>query len=55
MGFRVVVLGDSAGYGYKDLIKADLEKDERIDEVIDLGLKEGESALIRTSLPRVRK
>ncbi|MCW1053108.1 RpiB/LacA/LacB family sugar-phosphate isomerase, partial [Streptococcus anginosus] len=45
MGFRVVVLGDSAGYGYKDLIKADLEKDDRIDEVIDLGLHEGESAL----------
>ncbi|MGJ9462074.1 ribose-5-phosphate isomerase [Actinotignum sp. GS-2025g] len=45
MGFRVVVLGDSAGYGYKDLIKADLDKDDRIDEVIDLGLHEGESAL----------
>lgn len=42
MGYRVVVCGDSAGYGYKETIKADLEKDERVDEVIDAGVGAGE-------------
>ncbi|MFT0847354.1 ribose-5-phosphate isomerase [Actinomycetaceae bacterium L2_0104] len=42
MGFRVVVAGDSAGVGYKNTIKADLENDPRIDEVIDAGINEGE-------------
>ncbi len=42
MGFRVVVAGDIAGVSYKDAIKADLEADPRIDEVIDAGIKQGE-------------
>ncbi len=42
MGFRVVVAGDSAGVDYKDVIKADLEADPRIDEVIDAGITKGE-------------
>lgn len=42
MGFHVVVGADSAGVEYKDLIKADLEKDPRIDEVIDVGVQVGE-------------
>ena len=42
MGFRVVVAGDIAGVGYKNTIKADLENDPRIDEVIDAGINEGE-------------
>lgn len=42
MGFRVVVAGDIAGVNYKDAIKADLEADPRIDEVIDAGIKQGE-------------
>ncbi len=42
MGFRVVVAGDIAGVGYKNTIKEDLEKDPRIDEVIDAGINEGE-------------
>lgn len=42
MGFRVVVAGDIAGYGYKEAIKADLEADPRIDEVIDVGVGDGE-------------
>lgn len=42
MGFRVVVAGDSAGVGYKDAIKARLEADPRVDEVIDVGIKAGE-------------
>ncbi|MEL4358881.1 MULTISPECIES: ribose-5-phosphate isomerase [unclassified Luteococcus] len=42
MGYRVVVGADIAGVEYKDLIKADLEADERIDEVIDVGVQAGE-------------
>ncbi|WRS29316.1 ribose-5-phosphate isomerase [Actinomycetaceae bacterium MB13-C1-2] len=42
MGFRVVVAGDIAGYEYKETIKADLEADPRIDEVIDAGVGAGE-------------
>ena len=42
MGFRDVVAGDSAGVDYKDVIKADLEADPRIDEVIDAGITKGE-------------
>ncbi|WP_054952626.1 ribose-5-phosphate isomerase [Flaviflexus massiliensis] len=42
MGFRVVVAGDIAGVNYKDVIKADLEADPRVDEVIDVGVKQGE-------------
>lgn len=42
MGFRVVVAGDIAGVNYKDAIKADLEADARVDEVIDAGVKQGE-------------
>ncbi|MCI5826230.1 MAG: ribose-5-phosphate isomerase [Arcanobacterium sp.] len=38
MGYRVVVASDDAGYEYKEAIKADLEKDPRIDEVIDAGV-----------------
>lgn len=42
MGFRVVVAGDIAGFGYKETIKQDLLEDPRIDEVIDAGVGEGE-------------
>ncbi|MGO3796242.1 MAG: ribose-5-phosphate isomerase [Pauljensenia sp.] len=42
MGFRVVIAGDIAGFGYKETIKKDLLEDPRIDEVIDAGVAEGE-------------
>lgn len=42
MGFRVVVAADSAGVEYKDMLKADLEADPRVDEVIDVGVQAGE-------------
>ncbi|MCA0295243.1 MAG: ribose-5-phosphate isomerase [Actinobacteria bacterium] len=42
MGFRVVVAGDIAGFGYKETIKKDLLEDPRIDEVMDAGVGEGE-------------
>lgn len=38
MGLRVVVAADIAGYDYKEAIKKDLEADERVDEVIDVGV-----------------
>lgn len=42
MGFRIVMAADSAGVEYKDMLKADLEADPRVDEVIDVGVMVGE-------------
>lgn len=42
MGLRIVVAADSAGVDYKEILKKDLEADERVDEVIDAGLAKGE-------------
>lgn len=36
--WRVIVGADEAGYAYKEAIKADLAKDPRVSEVIDLGV-----------------
>ncbi|QEW00951.1 ribose-5-phosphate isomerase [Microbacterium caowuchunii] len=36
--WRVVVGCDDAGYQYKEALKADLEKDPRVAEVIDVGV-----------------
>ncbi|WOP19431.1 ribose-5-phosphate isomerase [Raineyella sp. LH-20] len=36
--YRVVVGADDAGFDYKERIKADLEADERVAEVIDVGV-----------------
>ena len=35
---RVVVGSDDAGYQYKEVIKKDLEADERVAEVVDVGV-----------------
>lgn len=35
---RIVVGGDEAGYGYKEALKADLQADERVEEVADVGV-----------------
>lgn len=43
MGFRVVVAADNAGVHYKDAIKAALAADDRIDEVIDVGVAADDS------------
>lgn len=37
-GWRVAVGADSAGLAYKDMIKSDLENDNRVIEVIDVGI-----------------
>ena len=36
--WRVAVGGDIAGMGYKDMIRKDLEQDERVSEVVDVGV-----------------
>lgn len=36
--WRVAVGGDSAGMGYKDMIRNDLEQDDRIAAVVDVGV-----------------
>ncbi|MGV8895199.1 MAG: ribose-5-phosphate isomerase [Rhodoglobus sp.] len=41
MGLRIIVGADEAGVDYKDSIKADLEADPRVDEVIDIGVDRG--------------
>ena len=35
MGLRIVVAADPAAVEYKDVVKADLEADSRVDDVID--------------------
>ncbi len=42
MGLRIVLAADAAGVDYKDVIKADLEADPRVDEVLDVGIAVGE-------------
>lgn len=46
---RVVVGSDDAGLQYKDVIKADLEKDDRVLEVVDVGVSADEN----TAYPHV--
>lgn len=36
--WRVVVGSDDAGYQYKEVLKADLENDPRVTEIIDVGV-----------------
>lgn len=36
--WRIVVGSDDAGFEYKELLKADLQKDPRVTEVIDVGV-----------------
>ncbi len=38
MGFRIVLACDDAGVEYKEILKADLEADPRVDEVVDVGV-----------------
>ena len=41
-GWRIVVGSDSAGYAYKEALRADLEADPRVDSVVDVGVGSGE-------------
>ena len=44
MGLRIIVGGDNAGYNYKEALKKDLEADERVDSVVDVGVTGTEDA-----------
>lgn len=41
-GWRIVVGSDSAGFQYKERLKADFASDDRVSEVIDVGVAEGD-------------
>jgi ribose 5-phosphate isomerase B len=43
MTFRIAIGSDSAGFDYKEALKRDLEADDRVVEVIDVGVQ-GEDA-----------
>lgn len=47
--WRIVVGSDDAGLAYKEQLKADLEADDRVAEVIDVGVGAGE----QTAYPHV--
>jgi ribose 5-phosphate isomerase B len=42
-GWRIVIGSDDAGLDYKEQIKKDLLKDERVSQVLDVGVKVGEA------------
>ena len=42
MGLTIVFGADIAGVNYKEILKADLEADARVAEVIDVGVRPGE-------------
>lgn len=42
-GWRIVVGADDAGVQYKDALKADLEADDRVAEVVDVGVNGDDS------------
>jgi ribose 5-phosphate isomerase B len=48
-GLRLVVGCDDAGLTYKDVLKADLEKDDRVASVVDVGVSADEN----TAYPHV--
>ena len=49
MGLRIVVAADPAAVEYKDVVKADLEADSRVDDVIDVGVQAGDDTLYPVS------
>jgi ribose 5-phosphate isomerase B len=54
--WRVVVGSDDAGYEYKEALKADLEKDPRVSEVVDVGVDaEGHAAYPRVAIAAAEK
>ena len=50
MTMRIVVGGDNAGFNYKEALRKDLESDERVDTVEDVGVTDNEDD---TSYPNV--
>lgn len=50
MALRIVIGGDSAGFNYKTALRKDLEADERVDSVQDVGVDDSDD---ETSYPNV--
>ena len=50
MALRIVVGGDNAGFNYKEALRKDLEADERVEVVADVGVEDPED---NTSYPNV--
>lgn len=46
--WRIVIGSDHAGLCYKDAIKADMEADQRVSRVIDVGVRSAETTLYRS-------
>ncbi|MCJ1230231.1 D-erythrulose-4-phosphate isomerase 1 [Toensbergia leucococca] len=44
-GLRIAIGGDDAGFSYKDILKADLNKDSRVQSVIDVGVIHNEDKI----------
>lgn len=42
---RIAIGGDDAGFRYKEVIKADLESDPRVLEVVDVGVQDGDESV----------
>jgi ribose 5-phosphate isomerase B len=54
--WRVVVGSDDAGYQYKEALKADLQNDPRVAEVIDVGVDaDGHTAYPRVAITAAEK
>ena len=54
--FKVVIGSDDAGYQYKEALKADLESDPRVSEVIDVGVDaDGHTAYPRVAITAAEK
>ncbi|MCK0176072.1 ribose-5-phosphate isomerase [Mycolicibacterium sp. F2034L] len=50
MALRIVVGGDNAGFNYKEALRKDLEADERVDVIADVGVSDPKDT---TSYPNV--
>ena len=46
---RIVIGGDDAGFDYKEVLRRDLEADDRVESVVDVGVSEAEN----TAYPHV--
>ena len=46
---RIVIGGDDAGFDYKEILRRDLEADDRVESVVDVGVSETEN----TAYPHV--
>ncbi|RWR16696.1 RpiB/LacA/LacB family sugar-phosphate isomerase, partial [Agrococcus lahaulensis] len=50
MGIRLIVGSDKAGFDYKEILKRDMEANDLVDSVVDVGVDDAEGS---TSYPKV--